>query len=140
MTTTTGRWLSVGSAVFTIAATMRGMTSHERGERQTECGSTRLASHIERAGIAEFNAACSLADDRLGCGQPEQVKGQGPTPLFGTETAGHVWLHHQCWSALNSRRKAVGAEPAAMKHRKGAFTRGWKKALQGKRANDRCCR
>lgn len=82
----------------------------------------------ERAGIAEFDGgvsrieaearafACCVVEwlnrnfersppDRcLGCGGGEQAS-DSLLP-FGTETAGHAWLHGRCWPAWYARRKA----------------------------------
>jgi hypothetical protein len=82
----------------------------------------------EQAGIAEFDGRlprpeaeagafdCCVAEwlnrDHvrsapsrcLGCGEGEQV--HEPLLPFGTETVGHTWLHHRCWSAWHEVRHA----------------------------------
>jgi hypothetical protein len=82
----------------------------------------------ERAGIAEFDGglpreqaearafACCIAEwlDRnavrsppgrcIGCGEAEH--GQDPLVPFGTEMAGHAWLHSHCWLTWQAGRKA----------------------------------
>ena len=40
----------------------------------------------------------------LGCGETEH--GQDPLLPFGTEAAGHAWLHLPCWSRWQGSRKA----------------------------------
>jgi hypothetical protein len=40
----------------------------------------------------------------LGCGHAEHA--HDPLLPFGTETAGHAWLHSRCWPAWRSARKA----------------------------------
>jgi hypothetical protein len=81
----------------------------------------------ERAGIAEFDGglpraeaeaqalACCVAEwlnrnpvhsparHCLGCGNPEYA--HAPLLPFGTESAGHGWLHSHCWQAWHSRRR-----------------------------------
>ncbi|MFO1153863.1 MAG: hypothetical protein U1E42_09415 [Rhodospirillales bacterium] len=86
-----------------------------------------LAFFEERAGIAEFDGGwprgeaeviayaccvsewlnrvpvCSPPGRCLGCGKDEQA--HDPLLPFGTEVAGHVWLHGRCWSAWHTGRK-----------------------------------
>jgi len=91
----------------------------------------------ERAGIAEFDGglkradaearafACCLAEwlNRnpvrsaparcLGCGGDERA--HDPLLPFGTENAGHAWLHRRCWSTWYAgRRVEAVAALAAM--------------------------
>ncbi len=87
-----------------------------------------LAFFDERAGIAEFDgrlsreqaearafAACviewlnhnpvrSSPGRCLGCGEAEHP--HDPLLPFGTESAGHAWLHSRCWPAWRAARKA----------------------------------
>ena len=82
----------------------------------------------ERAGIAEFDGGLSRAEAEarvfaccvaewlnrnyvrsppgrcLGCGEAEHA----PDPVlpFGTESAGHAWLHGRCWPAWHAVREA----------------------------------
>jgi hypothetical protein len=82
----------------------------------------------ERAGIAEFDGGlpCAQAEARainccvvqwlnrnpirsspdrcLGCGKVEDA--DDVLLPFGTEGAGHSWLHSRCWSGWFARRKA----------------------------------
>lgn len=90
------------------------------------------AFYDERAAIAEFDgglsrqaaealahACCvtewlnrhpvrSSPDQCLWCGHGEGF--HGPLVPFGTEVAGHVWLHHRCWEDWHARRKAKATD------------------------------
>jgi hypothetical protein len=94
-----------------------------------------LAFYDERAGIAEFDGglprteaearafACCIAEwlnrnpvrsppgHCLGCGGPKQP--HEPLLPFETETTGHAWLHHRCWSACHAGRTADAAAALA---------------------------
>jgi hypothetical protein len=87
-----------------------------------------LAFFDKRAGITEFDGglsrkqaearafACCVVEwlnrnptrsspDRcLGCGNAEHA--HDPLVPFGTESAGHAWLHSRCWQAWHEARKA----------------------------------
>jgi hypothetical protein len=89
----------------------------------------------ERAGIAEFdgglprsdaeaqafaccivewlnrNPARSPAGRCLGCGGRDHA--YDPLLPYGTESAGHVWLHSRCWPAWHESRKAKAAAALA---------------------------
>jgi hypothetical protein len=89
----------------------------------------------ERAAIAEFDGglsrrdaealahACCVAEwlnrhpvrsspERcLWCGQAEGS--HEPLVPFGTEAAGHAWLHHRCWEDWHARRKTEATDALA---------------------------
>jgi len=50
------------------------------------------------------NPACSLPGRCLGCGESEHAHDK--LLPFGTEPAGHAWLHSRCWPAWHASRKA----------------------------------
>jgi hypothetical protein len=93
------------------------------------------AFYDERAAIAEFDgglsrqdaealahACCvtewlnrhpvrSSPDQCLWCGQAEGSN--GPLVPFGTDAAGHAWLHHRCWEDWHERRKTEATDALA---------------------------
>jgi hypothetical protein len=97
-------------------------------ERGSWSGEDWRAFFDERAGIAEFDGglprleaearahACCVAEwlnrnpvrSSPGrcprCGEAEQS--HDPLLPFGSETAGHAWLHTRCWPAWSAARKA----------------------------------
>lgn len=104
-----------------------------------------LAFYDERAGIAEFDGGlthseaearaftCCVAewlnrhpvrsppDHCLGCGGTERLG--DPLSHFGTDAAGHAWLHPRCRGAWESKRRtAAAAALAAIAIREGNST------------------
>jgi hypothetical protein len=99
-----------------------------RTERDSRSGEDCRAFFEERSGIVGFDGglarleaetrayACCVAEwlnrnpvrsspySCLRCGEAEP--GYDPLLPFGTETAGHAWLHSRCWSAWSAARHA----------------------------------
>jgi hypothetical protein len=57
------------------------------------------------------NPARSLAGRCLGCGGRDHA--YDPLLPYGTESAGHVWLHSRCWPAWHESGKAKAAAALA---------------------------
>jgi hypothetical protein len=121
------------SVLDLVASHKAGIVALLRPANDSWSGEDWLAFFDERAGIAEFDGrlsrlsaearafACCVAEwlNRnpvrsspgrcLGCGGSEH--GYDKLLPFGTEQAGHTWLHSHCWAAWHESRKseAVGA-------------------------------